>query len=87
MSDITNTAEKAGFQKRMPIIAVAVVAILGAFFLRDYLSFQALQENREALINFRDANYLAAVCIFVGAYVAIVAFSLPGAGGAYRLWR
>ena len=79
MSDITGAAEKAGLQKRMPIILVAVVALLGAFFLRDYLSFQALQENREALIGFRDANYLAAVLIFIGAYVAIVAFSLPGA--------
>lgn len=79
MSDITGAAEKAGFQKRMPIILVAVVALLGAFLLRDYLSFQALQENREALIGFRDANYLAAVLLFIGAYVAIVAFSLPGA--------
>ncbi|NNE87309.1 MAG: TVP38/TMEM64 family protein [Silicimonas sp.] len=65
--------------KRLPLIAIATVAIIGAFTLRDYLSFQALSENREALIAFRDANYLLTVLSFIAAYVVIVAFSLPGA--------
>lgn len=79
MTDMTQTPEKSALQRRLPIICVAIAAILGAFFLRDYLSFTALQENREALISFRDSNYLLAVLVFIGAYVAIVAFSLPGA--------
>ncbi len=79
MSDMTHTPDKTALQKRLPIIAVAVAAVLGAFFLRDYLSFQALQENREALIAFRDANYVLAVLIFVSVYIIIVGFSLPGA--------
>lgn len=65
--------------KRLPLIAILAVAVIGAFTLRDCLSFETLAENREALIGFRDANYLLAVLVFVAAYVGIVGFSLPGA--------
>ncbi len=67
------------FVRKLPLIAIAVVAILGAVFLRDYLSFEALSENREALIGFRDNNYVLTALTFIMAYVVIVAFSLPGA--------
>ncbi|MCY4334397.1 MAG: TVP38/TMEM64 family protein [Litoreibacter sp.] len=79
MTDMTDAPGKSALQKRLPIIVVAVAALLGAIFLRDYLSFSALQENREALIAFRDANYLLAVLVFMAIYIVIVAFSLPGA--------
>ena len=79
MSDMPETTEKSALQKRLPIIIVAVAALTGAFFLRDYLSFDTLRENREALIEFRDANYLVAVLAFMAVYIIIVAFSLPGA--------
>lgn len=65
--------------RRLPLIAIATAAILGAFFLRDYLSFDALRENREALLGFRDNNYVLTVLVFIAAYIVIVAFSLPGA--------
>ncbi|MCB1411421.1 MAG: TVP38/TMEM64 family protein, partial [Rhodobacteraceae bacterium] len=65
--------------RALPLIAIAIVAVVGAFTLRDYLSFEALRENREALIAFRDAHYWATVAGFVAVYVVIVAFSLPGA--------
>lgn len=67
------------WRKRAPILVIASAAILGAVFLRDYLSFQTLADNREALIAYRDANYTRAVLIFMAVYVVIVAFSLPGA--------
>jgi capsular polysaccharide transport system permease protein len=57
-------APRTGFAKRLPLIAILVVAVIGAFTLRDYLSFEALRDNREALLAFRDANYLAAVLGF-----------------------
>ncbi|MEM6408545.1 MAG: TVP38/TMEM64 family protein [Pseudomonadota bacterium] len=79
MTDMTQAPGKSALQKRLPIIVVAIAALLGAIFLRDYLSFSALQENREALIAFRDANYLLAVLVFMAIYIVIVAFSLPGA--------
>ncbi len=65
--------------RRLPLIVIAVVAILGAFFLRDYLTFDALRDNRETLLSFRDNNYLLTVLVFIAAYVVIVGFSLPGA--------
>lgn len=65
--------------KRLPLVAIMLVAVVGAFTLRDYLSFEALAANREALIGFRDANYLIAALVFMAAYVVIVGFSLPGA--------
>ena len=65
--------------RRLPLITIVIVAVLGAYFLRDYLSFDALRDNREALLSFRDNNYVLTVLVFITAYVAIVAFSLPGA--------
>ncbi|TDT75398.1 putative membrane protein YdjX (TVP38/TMEM64 family) [Litoreibacter halocynthiae] len=71
--------EMSGLRKKLPILIIVAVAALGAITLRDYLSFDALRDNREALIAFRDANYLLAVLGFIAIYVVIVAFSLPGA--------
>ena len=80
MADMTNPTEATGgWTKRLPLIAILIAAVVGAFTLKDYLSFQALADNREALIAFRDANYLMTVLAFMAAYVVIVAFSLPGA--------
>ena len=45
MDDQTSEAKTNPFLKRLPIIVIGVVAILGAYFLRDYLSFDALAEN------------------------------------------
>jgi len=62
MNEMSNEMkDKPGIGRYAPITAIACVAVLGAIFLRDYLSFDALQENREALIAFRDANYLGTV--------------------------
>ena len=69
----------AGFMRYLPLAAILTVAVAGAFFLRDYLSFETLSRNREALLAFRDANYVLTALAFVGAYIAIVGFSLPGA--------
>ncbi|MWD26902.1 TVP38/TMEM64 family protein [Aquicoccus sp. SCR17] len=65
--------------RRLPLLLVALVAVAGFVLLRDELSFEALRDNRETLLAFRDAHYLSAMAVFVAAYAAIVAFSLPGA--------
>ncbi|WP_132543811.1 TVP38/TMEM64 family protein [Rhodovulum euryhalinum] len=78
MSDMTETQGRS-VARRLPLIAILLIAALGAVTLRDQLSFHALAEHREALIGFRDANYAGTVMGFVAAYVVIVAFSLPGA--------
>lgn len=72
-------AGKGRLARLLPLAAIATVAVIGALTLKDYLSFQALAENREALIAFRDANYAVTVAGFIAAYVVIVGFSLPGA--------
>jgi len=71
--------EKTGLRRYLPLIAIAIVALVGAFTLRDYLSFDALRDNREALIAFRDGNFLLTLFVFIAVYVLIVGFSLPGA--------
>jgi uncharacterized membrane protein YdjX (TVP38/TMEM64 family) len=63
----------------LPLLLIAAGAFAGWYFLSDYLSFEALRDNREALLAFRDANYPVMVAAYVGIYVLIVAFSLPGA--------
>lgn len=62
-----------------PLIAIGLAAILGVVFLRDLVSFDALRDNRTALLAFRDAHYLLSVLGFIGIYILIVGFSLPGA--------
>lgn len=79
LEDKETKPAKAGWVSKLPILAILAVAAVGAFLLRDKISFEALAENREALIAFRDDNYLIAVLAFVAAYTAIVGFSLPGA--------
>lgn len=82
MTDIIDqpvTVRKSALTRYLPILAVAIGAGLGWYFLRDYLSFSALAENREMLLAFRDANYIGTVAVFIAIYALIVAFSLPGA--------
>ncbi|MEM8850553.1 MAG: VTT domain-containing protein [Pseudomonadota bacterium] len=76
---MTEPDQKGGVGRYLPLAAILVAAGAGAFFLRDYLTFQTLADNREALIAFRDANYLVTALTFIAAYILIVAFSLPGA--------
>lgn len=66
-------------QKMLPLVGILFVAILGFFTLRDYLGFESLRDNREALLMWRDANFIVASVGFIAVYIGIVAFSLPGA--------
>lgn len=73
---------RSGLLRHFPLIAILVVALLGALTLRDVLSFETLRDNRETLLAFRDQNYLGLVVTFVAIYIVMVAFSLPGAAVA-----
>jgi len=72
-------SEGLSVQKMLPLLGILVVAIIGFFTLRDYLGFEALRDNREALLVWRDANFIMASVGFIAVYILIVAFSLPGA--------
>lgn len=81
MSDVTNNSQetKSKWARLLPLAALVVGAVLGAYALGDYLSFEALRDNREMLIAYRDAHYALAVVVFMALYVVIAGFSLPGA--------
>lgn len=63
-------------------ISIVVALAVGAFFYFDlgrFLSLTALKENRDSLLAFTDANFIAAVAIFIGTYILVAGLSLPGA--------
>ncbi len=68
-----------GYAAKLVFVALMLGTVVGAITLRDHLSFEALARNRDALIAFRDQNYMMAMLTFIVIYVAIVALSLPGA--------
>lgn len=75
----TDPPRRAGLVAKLPILVILAVAIAGFFTLRSYASFDVLAEHREALLAYRDAHFVLASVAFIAAYVAITAFSLPGA--------
>ncbi|RBI67564.1 TVP38/TMEM64 family protein [Roseovarius sp. TE539] len=81
MDDVSHS-NRNSFMRHAPLAAILTAAVVGYFTLGDYFTFETLQENREALMAFRDANYAGLVVAFVAVYFVIVAFSLPGAAVA-----
>lgn len=65
-------------RKRIPLILIVLSFAAGAIFLRGHLSFEALAQNRQSLLDYRDAHYALTVLYFLLTYTAIVALSLPG---------
>ncbi len=79
--------------RHLPLLSILIVAAIGAFFLRDWISLETLSDNRMALLAYRDAHYPTMAMVFLLGYVLIVAFSLPGAtiasitgGFLFGLW-
>jgi len=62
-------------------LAVIVLGVVAFFALGwdRYLSFEALSEHRQALVQWTTENRVLAITIFVLGYAMVVAFSLPGA--------
>jgi uncharacterized membrane protein YdjX (TVP38/TMEM64 family) len=68
-------------RKKLWILAV-FAALAGCFFYFDlgkYLTLASLKSNRDALVGFRESHQVAMVAIFIVAYIAQTALSLPGA--------
>ena len=66
--------------KRLLPLVVLLVATVGAFAfgLHDYISFEALRENRQRLLDFVDAYPLLAPLAFTMIYAGVIALSMPG---------
>ena len=82
MSDTSGSPKGSRWTRSIPLVVIALVAVAGFFALRDTLSFDTLAAHREQLLTFRDAHPLGMALAFASAYIAIVAFSLPGAAVA-----
>ena len=63
----------------VPIAALAVGAVLAYFLAGDFLSWETIKENREALVGWRERNLMTASFAYVAIYIVGVAFSVPGA--------
>lgn len=64
----------------LPLVVIA--AGFAAFFVcggDQYLSFDALSENRRALMEWRSGNEVVAAAAFMLLYALVTAFSVPGA--------
>lgn len=60
-------------------IIAALVALFFYFDLGRFLTIASLKSNRDALVGFREDHQIAMVAIFIAAYIAQTALSLPGA--------
>lgn len=83
MGKSTNQSSTApgGFSFRRLLPLIIIVLLFGSFFLfglDKYLTFQALSENRDVLLNFVNENYLAAILLYMALYIIAVACSFPG---------
>ena len=63
----------------VPIAVIAAGALLAYFLVGDRLNYATLEENREALVAWRDRNLAVAALGYVAIYAVSVAFSVPGA--------
>lgn len=69
-----------GLGRFLPIAAILLAAgLVFATGAHRYLSLEALKENRAALESFVASNLVGALILFILAYVAATALSLPGA--------
>lgn len=63
-----------------PVVLLIVgLALAWASGLTDYLSLDALERNRAKLEAYRNAHPWLTVLAYVGAYILVVIFSIPGA--------
>lgn len=78
MQGMSEPRQAFSWRSATPILGIVAAAALGLVLLRDTLSFEALRDNREALLAWRDANFAHAVAAYAMTYVAVVSCSLPG---------
>lgn len=74
-------SQSGGFSWKRLIPLLVLAAGLVAFFafgLDQYLTFDALKENRAWLLDQVEQSPVFAALVYMGIYIAVVAFSLPG---------
>lgn len=89
-----NRSESSNLSRWLPLVVLAgVMALVFGMGWHQYLSFKTIGLNYEAFKSFIADNIFLAVGIYMLAYVAVVALSLPGAlimtlsGGLFFGWQ
>jgi uncharacterized membrane protein YdjX (TVP38/TMEM64 family) len=79
-SEAAGVGRRSSPVKRFAPLALLVLAIalVFAFDLDRFVSFQSLSENREMLLGFVERNAFLAPLLFVLVYAGVVALSIPG---------
>jgi uncharacterized membrane protein YdjX (TVP38/TMEM64 family) len=80
--DMSSSEAKSGLGIGKIIVVLAIGIAVAAFFYFDlgqFLSLQALKDNRDYLLSFTETHSAAAAALFVLAYIAVAGLSLPGA--------
>jgi len=73
----TSTRSKSGYGKLIVALLFVGVAISALFYFDPQRVFEVVKENRDRLLDFTEANYSAAVGLFIVMYCVVVGFSLP----------
>ena len=82
MSEENVEAKPSGFRwkKLWPLVVLAAGAVaFFAFGINDYITLDALKENRAALQTLVAENVFLAAAVYIAIYTLMVAFSVPGA--------
>jgi uncharacterized membrane protein YdjX (TVP38/TMEM64 family) len=81
-NDMPSSEAKGGLSAGKIAMVLAIGIAMAAFFYLDlgqFLSLQALKDNRDYLLSFTETHSAVAAALFVLAYVAVTGLSLPGA--------
>ena len=68
--------------RKIIIFLLLIIAVFSLIFFSEWISFEALKENRAKIAEFRDKNFTLSIISFWIFYVTLVVFSLPGAAVA-----
>ena len=68
--------------RKIIIFLLLIISVFGLIFFSEWISFEALKENRAEIAEFRDKNFTLSIISFWIFYVTLVVFSLPGAAVA-----
>lgn len=63
----------------LPITVILIGAAAAWLMAGDRISYETIEQNREAMIAWRDRNLALAALAYAAVYVVSVAFSVPGA--------
>ncbi len=65
--------------RKTVVVLLLIIAVFGLSFFSEWISFEALKENRSYISYFRDENFILSIILFWLFYFLLTVFSLPGA--------